>query len=140
MMIREIQNILSLFSKLITFYHQLASQDLRKQINHRVQKRRRKKRFTTERQGLEMWQYAHRSSTIEISVCHSASVSSFKSSLKTFLFLKTFLQSHCPDLRLVCVCARARACVYESVCLRACVRAFMLYALNFDKYVFVENV
>ena len=24
--------------------------------------------------------------------------------------------------------------------LRACVRAFMLYALNFDKYVFVKNV
>ena len=38
----------------------------------------------------------------------------------------------------VCVCARA--CVCESVCVRACVRAFMLYALNFDKYVFVENV
>ena len=38
----------------------------------------------------------------------------------------------------VCVCARARvrACVCES----ACLRAFMLYALNFDKYVFVENV
>ena len=42
----------------------------------------------------------------------------------------------------VCVyaCARVRACVCESVCVRACVRAFMLYALNFDKYVFVENV
>ena len=26
------------------------------------------------------------------------------------------------------------------ICVRACVRAFMLYALNFDKYVFVENV
>ena len=26
----------------------------------------------------------------------------------------------------------ARACVYESVCVRACVCAFMLYALNFD--------
>ena len=38
------------------------------------------------------------------------------------------------------VCVRARACVCESVCVRACVRAFMLYALNFDKYVFVENV
>ena len=44
----------------------------------------------------------------------------------------------------VCVCARARvcarACVCESLCVRACVRALVLYALNFDKYVFVENV
>ena len=40
----------------------------------------------------------------------------------------------------VCVCVGARACVCESVCVRACVREFMLYALNFDKYVFVENV
>ena len=30
--------------------------------------------------------------------------------------------------------------VCESVCVRACVRAFMLYALNVDKSVFVENV
>ena len=29
---------------------------------------------------------------------------------------------------------------FGSVCVRACVRASMLYALNFDKYVFVENV
>ena len=42
----------------------------------------------------------------------------------------------------VCVyaCARVCACVCESLCVRACVRAFMLYALDFDKYVFVENV
>ena len=46
----------------------------------------------------------------------------------------------------VCVCACVRACVIACVraCailrLRACVRAFMLYALNFDKYIFVENV
>ena len=48
----------------------------------------------------------------------------------------------------VCVCVRAcvrarararvRACAI--LCLRACVSAFMLCALNFDKYVFVENV
>ena len=25
------------------------------------------------------------------------------------------------------------------VCVRVCVRAFMLYALNFDKYIFVET-
>ena len=38
----------------------------------------------------------------------------------------------------VCVCACASVC--ESLCVRACVRASMLYALNFDKYIFVENV
>ena len=37
-------------------------------------------------------------------------------------------------MRLVCVCVRVQVWVH------ACVRAFMLYALNFDKYVFVENV
>ena len=36
----------------------------------------------------------------------------------------------------VCVCARARACANLCVC----VCAFMLYALIFDKYVFVEIV
>ena len=36
----------------------------------------------------------------------------------------------------VCMCV----CVHESVCARACVHACMLHALNFDKYVFVENV
>ena len=42
----------------------------------------------------------------------------------------------------VCVCVCARACVRErvSVCVRECVCAFMLHALNFDKYVFVKNV
>ena len=59
---------------------------------------------------------------LPVSVRHSTSVSSFKSSLRTFLFLKAFLQSHCPDIQLcvsvracvcvrVCVCARVRACV-----------------------------
>ena len=33
-----------------------------------------------------------------------------------------------------------RACASLCVCVHACVRAFMLYALNLDKYVFVENV
>ena len=50
-----------------------------------------------------------------------------------------FLQSQCPacpDMQLVCVCVCA--CVRVQVCV--CVCAFMLYALNFDKYVFVENV
>ena len=31
-------------------------------------------------------------------------------------------------------------CVCESLCVRVCVRVFRLYALNFDKYVFVEHV
>ena len=65
---------------------------------------------------------------------------------KPLSFQKPFLQSHCPDMRLVCVCVcvcvYARACVRVRVCVCACVCvcAFMLYALNFDKYVFVENV
>ena len=56
---------------------------------------------------------------LPVSVRHSTSVSSFKSSLKTFLFLKPFLQSHCPDrpdMRLVCeslcVCVRVCVCVH----------------------------
>ena len=50
---------------------------------------------------------------LPVSARHSTSVSPFKSSLKTFLFKnkQTFLQSHCPDIRL-CVCVRA--------CVRAC--------------------
>ena len=35
-----------------------------------------------------------------------------------------------PDMRLVCVCVHACTCVC----------AFMLYALNFDKNVIVQNV
>ena len=35
---------------------------------------------------------------------------------------------------------RVHVCASLCVCVRGCVRAFMLYALNFDKYVFVENV
>ena len=53
---------------------------------------------------------------LPVSVRHSTSVSSFNSSLKTFLFLKTFSSvsvPYCPDMRLVC--ARARVCV----CVRA---------------------
>ena len=135
---------------------------------------------------------------LPVSVHHSASVSSFKSSLKTFLFLKTFSSVSLPWLPwyatgvCVCVCVRVcvracvrahacvlmhvrvcvhacvrafmlymlyvhacvlmhvrvcvRACVLMHVrvcvraCVHACVLAFMLYALNCDKYVFVENV
>ena len=55
---------------------------------------------------------------IRVSVRHSTSVSSFKSSLKTFLFLKTFSSVSLPWCATgVCVCV----CVW--VCVRACVRA-----------------
>ena len=73
-----------------------------------------------------------------VSVRHSTSVNSFKSFLKTFLFLKEPLFSRidliCDWCVCVCVCACAcaRARVCESLCVRACVCAFMLYALNFD--------
>ena len=42
----------------------------------------------------------------------------------------------------MCVCVRVRARVHACAILCLCARvcAFMLYALNFDKYVFVENV
>ena len=36
------------------------------------------------------------------------------------------------------MCVRAHVLACASLCV--CVRAAMLYALNFDKYVFVENV
>ena len=51
------------------------------------------------------------------------------------LYITEMLLSHIANIN---VCARA--CLCESVCVRACVCAFMLFALNFDKYVFVENV
>ena len=37
-----------------------------------------------------------------------------------------------PDQAQRGITLNARPCVCESVCVRACVRAFMLYALNFD--------
>ena len=46
----------------------------------------------------------------------------------------------------ICACVRVCVCVYvcmhvcASLCVCACVCAFILYALNFDKYVFVENM
>ena len=71
---------------------------------------------------------------LPVSVRHSASVSSFKSSLKTFNFLKTFSSVSLPWYATgacvcVCACVRARACVGgESVCVRAyvCVRSCLM--------------
>ena len=78
---------------------------------------------------------------LPVSVHHSTSVSSFKSSLKTFLFLKTFssvsLPLYATGVRVcvcvcvcVCACARLHVCASLCVCVRVC--AFMLYALNVD--------
>ena len=70
---------------------------------------------------------------LPVSVHHSSSVSSFKSSLKTFLFLKTFSSVSLPWLpwyatgMCVCVCVRACmlmhvcSCMCESACVCACV-------------------
>ena len=60
---------------------------------------------------------------LPVSVRHSTSVSSFKSSVETFLFEK---QQHFFSpiaLRYVCVyvCVRACVCVYVRACVRACV-------------------
>ena len=62
---------------------------------------------------------------LPVSVHHSTSVSSFKSSLKTFLF---FLWSHCPDVRLVCVWARTRMqiCVCVCMCVHSCCMCWIL--------------
>ena len=66
---------------------------------------------------------------LSVSARHSTSVSSFKSSLKTFLFLKTFssfsflrLPRYATGVWCVCVCARARARVRACACarVRAC--------------------
>ena len=65
-----------------------------------------------------------------LSVRHSTSVSSFKTSVKTFLLKEppkttTFIQFHCPALRSsVCVCVHA--------CVRACVRACVCDVLTFE--------
>ena len=73
---------------------------------------------------------------LPVSVRHSTSVSSFKSSLKTFLFLKTFSSVSLPWYATgVCVCVwvSAHACVCKSLCVCVCMCvSFMLYALNFD--------
>ena len=87
-----------------------------------------------------LWSFSYQApfiwNQLPVSVHHSTSVSSCKSSLKTFLFLKTFSSVSLPSLLWyatgVCVCVCA--CVHVLVC------AFILYALNFDKYVFVKNV
>ena len=65
--------------------------------------------------------YGHRHLCLNtVSVHHSASVSTFKSSLKTFLFKKLFFSPIALIYDSVCVCAPA------------CMSAFMFYALNFD--------
>ena len=99
---------------------------------------------------------------LPVFICHSTSVSSFKSSLKTFLFIKTVLQSYCPDIQLcvyvcvcVCVCVLCALCKNMHACIK-CMRvhvcvcgggggggcAFMWYALNFENihYVHLKNV
>ena len=72
------------------------------------------------------------------SIRHASSVSSFKSSLKTFLFLNFFFQSPCPEMLVyvkvclcVCVPARTRARVCVCVCVRARVHVFAVVYLNF---------
>ena len=61
---------------------------------------------------------------LPISVHHSTCVSSFKSSLKTFLFLKAFSSVTLPwytTLCVGCVCVRARTCACAHVCVCVCV-------------------
>ena len=52
------------------------------------------------------------------SIRHASSVSSFRSSLKTFLFSKTFSSIPCPEVTVcdkVCVCVQV--CVFERTCM-----------------------
>ena len=73
-----------------------------------------------------------------VCVCVCASVSSFNSSLKIFL------QSHCPDIRVVFLCVCVRVCVCAWVCLCVCVRArvricvLRMFALFVCAHVFVH--
>ena len=56
-------------------------------------------------------------------ICYACSVSSFKSCLKTFLFLKLFLQFPCPEVLVwvkVCVCVRVCVCMCVCVCVSEC--------------------
>ena len=67
----------------------------------------------------------HTVSKTTVSVRHATSATSFKSSLRTFLFLKHCIQSHFPYDSLcvcMCVCVRECVCVRVRACVRACVR------------------
>ena len=59
--------------------------------------------------------------------------------LLTYVFKRCFVIFACVQ---ICVKKQKKeVCVCESVCVSACVCAFMLYALNFDNiHVFVKNM
>ena len=76
------------------------------------------------------WSFSYQAPVIwnqlPVSVRRSTSVSSFQSSLKTFLFLKTFSSVSLPWYATgVCVCVCVCVCVYLCVCVhvRACMHA-----------------
>ena len=67
---------------------------------------------------------------LPVSVRQSTSVSSFKSSSKTFLFENVFLSpialiydSVCMCVLRACVCVRVRTCMHACVCVCVCVCA-----------------
>ena len=64
-------------------------------------------------------------SQLPVSVCHSTSVSSFKSSSKTFLFLKTFSSVSLPWYA-TCVCVHMRVRVSVCVCVHSCCMHWIL--------------
>ena len=65
-----------------------------------------------------------------VSVRHSTSVSSCKSSLKTFLSSETFSSVPLPyyTTLCVCLCVRALACARVCVCVWVCVRVVCMRA------------
>ena len=69
---------------------------------------------------------------------HSNSVSSFKSSLKTFLILKTFSSVSLPWCDWLCVRVYVRARL--RACASLCVRGVHVVRVQFWQHVFVKNV
>ena len=75
-------------------------------------------------------------------VTHAFSVSSFKSSLKTFLFSKTFSSVHLPwgasVCQGVCLYADVLLCIYVCASGRACVCCLCIWAFDVQIYVCVR--
>ena len=66
--------------------------------------------------------------------------SSFKSSLKTFLFSKTFSSVHLPWGACVRACVRARVCVYVCVCVCVCLCGVCVSMFMCTCFVFLFTV
>ena len=72
------------------------------------------------------------------SICHTSFVTSFKSSLKPFLFPKTFLFS-LPALRCLCTsrCVCVRVCVHAGVSACVCCLCIWIFNHNVNIYIYI---